>query len=115
MPPSRSPHASVPELRLGCYLYLAARLLPCGCSTASIQKEGTVADQFLLRRGQVAGPQAPGAEGLGPFGELHVGRGGYCGVAPLSETRCNATFVLDRAEFGACVGDLEAFYRAVQP
>src|SRR5947207_1931161 len=24
-----------------------------------------------------------GMEGLGPFGEMHVGHGGYCGVAPL--------------------------------
>ena len=42
-----------------------------------------------------------GVEGLGDVGEMHVGGGGYCGVAPLSPTLANVAFVLDRREMGA--------------
>jgi flavin-dependent dehydrogenase len=52
-----------------------------------------------------------GVEALGPFGEMHVGGGGYCGVAPLSPTRANLAFVLDRREMKPAAGDLERFYR----
>jgi menaquinone-9 beta-reductase len=52
------------------------------------------------------------ASDLGPWGELHVGGGGYCGVAPLSATRANVACVLDQRELRAACGDLEAFYRA---
>jgi geranylgeranyl reductase family protein len=50
-----------------------------------------------------------GVQGLEERGEMHVGGGGYCGIAPLSKTRANVTFVLDRSEMKG--GDLEAFYR----
>jgi geranylgeranyl reductase family protein len=52
-----------------------------------------------------------GMEGLEDRGEMHVGGGGYCGIAPLSPRRANVTFVLDRTEMGAAAGDLETFYR----
>jgi geranylgeranyl reductase family protein len=52
-----------------------------------------------------------GMEGLEERGEMHVGGGGYCGIAPLAPRRANVTFVLDRAEMGAAGGDLESFYR----
>jgi geranylgeranyl reductase family protein len=52
-----------------------------------------------------------GMEGLEERGEMHVGGGGYCGIAPLSPRRANVTFVLDRTEMGAAGGDLESFYR----
>jgi geranylgeranyl reductase family protein len=52
-----------------------------------------------------------GVAALEPRGEMHVGGGGYCGLAPLSPTRANLTFVLDRRELGAAGGDLEGFYR----
>jgi geranylgeranyl reductase family protein len=52
-----------------------------------------------------------GVEELTSFGEMHVGGGGYCGLAPLSSTRANVTFVLDRREMAAAAGDLDAFYR----
>ncbi len=52
-----------------------------------------------------------GVPGLGEHGEMHVGGGGYCGVAPLSPTGANVTFVLDREAMRAAGGDLEAFYR----
>jgi geranylgeranyl reductase family protein len=50
-------------------------------------------------------------DGLEERGEMHVGGGGYCGVAPLSPTRANIAFVLDRAEMAAAAGDLGSFYR----
>lgn len=52
-----------------------------------------------------------GMDGLEERGEMHVGGGGYCGIAPLSPRRANVTFVLDRAELAAAGGDLESFYR----
>ncbi|HXK11380.1 MAG TPA: NAD(P)/FAD-dependent oxidoreductase [Vicinamibacteria bacterium] len=52
-----------------------------------------------------------GVEGLEEFGEMHVGGGGYCGVAPLSPTLANVAFVLDRREIAAAARDLEGFYR----
>jgi menaquinone-9 beta-reductase len=53
-----------------------------------------------------------GVEGLQERGEMHVTRGGYCGVAPLSARQANVTFVLDQREMGAAAGDLESFYRS---
>ena len=52
-----------------------------------------------------------GMEGLQERGEMHVGGGGYCGIAPLAPRRANVTFVLDRGEMAAAGGDLESFYR----
>jgi menaquinone-9 beta-reductase len=52
-----------------------------------------------------------GVFGLGQHGEMHVGAGGYCGIAPLSPTQANVTFVLDRLDMSAAAGDLERFYR----
>ena len=45
-------------------------------------------------------------------GEMHVVRGGYCGIAPLAAAEANVTFVVDRAAMHASAGDLEGFYRA---
>jgi len=50
-------------------------------------------------------------QGLSELGEMHVGGGGYCGVAPLPLSLANVAFVLDRAEMRAAGGDLEGFYR----
>ena len=52
-----------------------------------------------------------GMEGLEELGEMHVGSGGYCGIAPLSPTLANVAFVLDRRDIGPAAGDLEGFYR----
>jgi geranylgeranyl reductase family protein len=52
-----------------------------------------------------------GMEGLTHHGEMHVGAGGYCGVAPLAPTCANVAFVLDRRAMASAAGDLEAFYR----
>jgi flavin-dependent dehydrogenase len=53
-----------------------------------------------------------GVEGLGEHGEMHVVGGGYCGIAPLSPTEANITFVVGGAAMKASAGDLEGFYRA---
>jgi geranylgeranyl reductase family protein len=52
-----------------------------------------------------------GVQGLGPYGEMHVGVGGYCGIAPLGPAEANVTFVLDQRDMRPAAGDLEAFYR----
>jgi geranylgeranyl reductase family protein len=52
-----------------------------------------------------------GMEALGELGEMHVGGGGYCGVAPLASTLANVTFVLDARELAPAGGDLDRFYR----
>jgi geranylgeranyl reductase family protein len=51
-----------------------------------------------------------GVQGLDERGEMHVGGGGYCGIAPLSATAANVTFVLDRRAMSAGGGDLQGFY-----
>lgn len=53
-----------------------------------------------------------GMEGLGDEGEMHVGGGGYCGIAPLPQGEANVAFVLESTEVRAAAGNLEAFYRA---
>ncbi|PYQ19065.1 MAG: hypothetical protein DMF81_23040 [Acidobacteria bacterium] len=52
-----------------------------------------------------------GMEALEERGEMHGGGGGYCGVAPLSATRANVTFVLDRRDMAPAGDGLERFYR----
>ncbi len=49
-------------------------------------------------------------EGLSDHGEMHGGAGGYCGIAPLSPSAANVTFVLDERDMAAAGGDLEGFY-----
>lgn len=71
---------------------------------------GLLHEHPRLRKFAVRGHWA-GMEGLEDRGEMHVGGGGYCGVAPLSGGLANVAFVLDRAEMAAAGGDLEGFYR----
>ncbi len=52
-----------------------------------------------------------GAAGLSDVGEMHVGRGGYCGIAPLPGDEANVAFVLDASAFRRAAGRLEAFAR----
>jgi menaquinone-9 beta-reductase len=71
---------------------------------------GLLRQHATLRRFAVRG-HWEGAEGLSELGEMHVGGGGYCGIAPLSPTLANVAFVLDRRHMQAARGDLERFYR----
>jgi geranylgeranyl reductase family protein len=72
---------------------------------------GLLRPHARLRRFAVRG-HWQSAEGLTELGEMHVGGGGYCGIAPLSPTLANVAFVLDQREMREASGDLEAFYRA---
>jgi menaquinone-9 beta-reductase len=71
---------------------------------------GLLREHPRMRRFAVRG-YWEGVSGLGEVGEMHVGGGGYCGVAPLSPTFANVAFVLDRQDLRPAGGDLEAFYR----
>ena len=51
-----------------------------------------------------------GIDALGATGEMHVGRGGYCGIAPLGEGVANVAMVLRDA--APCIrGRTDAFFR----
>jgi flavin-dependent dehydrogenase len=71
---------------------------------------GLLREHRSLRKFAVRG-YWDGMDALETRGEMHVGGGGYCGVAPLSAARANVTFVLDRREMTGAGGDLEGFYR----
>ncbi len=64
---------------------------------------GLLREHPRMRRFAVRG-YWEGVEALGDVGEMHVGRGGYCGVAPLSATLANVAFVLDRREMAPAGG-----------
>lgn len=70
---------------------------------------GLLREHPRLRKYAVRG-HWEGVQGLGPYGELHVARDAYCGLAPLGPGRANLAFVVDRAELGAVAGDVPAFY-----
>jgi flavin-dependent dehydrogenase len=72
---------------------------------------GLLREHRSLRKFAVRGHWR-GMQGLHECGEMHVGGGGYCGVAPLGPDTANVAFVLDRRHMAAAGGDLEAFYRA---
>jgi geranylgeranyl reductase family protein len=71
---------------------------------------GLLREHRRLRKFAVRG-YWEGMQGLEERGEMHGGGGGYCGVAPLSPSRANVTFVLDRREMSNAGGRLESFYR----
>jgi geranylgeranyl reductase family protein len=51
-----------------------------------------------------------GVAGLTHFGEMHVGRDGYCGLAPLGPDSANITFVLEQPQMRVAGRDLDRFY-----
>jgi flavin-dependent dehydrogenase len=71
---------------------------------------GLLREHRTLRRFAVRG-YWEGLQGLEERGEMHVGGGGYCGIAPLSPNLGNVAFVLDATLLRAAAGDLEGFYR----
>jgi menaquinone-9 beta-reductase len=73
------------------------------------RKVGLLREHRRLRKFAVRG-HLEGVEGLGEYGEMHVGGGGYCGIAPLSPSAANVAFVLDRREMATAGGDVEGFY-----
>jgi menaquinone-9 beta-reductase len=52
-----------------------------------------------------------GTPGLSHLGEMHVGGGGYCGLAPLGPDSANVTFVLQKPQMLEAGRDLLGFYR----
>jgi geranylgeranyl reductase family protein len=91
---------------------LRARLVVGADGRRSIvaRRLGLLRPHPRLRRFAVRG-HWEAAEGLTELGEMHVGGGGYCGIAPLSPTLANVAFVLDQREMREASGDLEGFYR----
>jgi geranylgeranyl reductase family protein len=92
---------------------LSARLVVGADGRRSVvaRKLGLLREHRSLRKFAVRG-YWEGVQGLGEHGEMHVGGGGYCGLAPLSATSANVAFVLDRAGMQQAAGDLEGFYRS---
>jgi geranylgeranyl reductase family protein len=74
------------------------------------RKLGLLREHPVLRKFAVRG-HWEGMAGLTERGEMHVGAGGYCGIAPLSRSRANVAFVLDAREMQAAGGRLADFYR----
>jgi flavin-dependent dehydrogenase len=92
--------------------FYAARLLVAADGRGSLvaRRLGLLHEHPRLRKFAVRG-HFEDVQGLGDHGEMHVGGGGYCGIAPLSRTAANVAFVLDRREMAKAGGDVEAFYR----
>ena len=86
---------------------LSARLVVGADGRRSVvaRKLGLLREHRSLRKFAVRG-YWEGVQGLGEHGEMHVGGGGYCGLAPLSATSANVAFVLDRAGMQQAAGDL---------
>jgi geranylgeranyl reductase family protein len=91
---------------------LPARIVVAADGRRSVvaRRLGLLREHPSLKRFAVRG-YWDGMAGLGEWGEMHVGGGGYCGVAPLSSTSANVAFVLDRQAMAEAAGDLESFYR----
>jgi geranylgeranyl reductase family protein len=90
---------------------LSARLVVAaeGRSSVVARTLGLLRPHPRLRKWAVRGHWS-GMEGLGDHGEMHVGGGGYCGIAPLGQGRANVAFVLERDEMKAAGGDLRGFH-----
>lgn len=91
---------------------LPARLVVAADGRRSVvaRKLGLLREHRTMRKFAVRGYWS-GVEGLTDYGEMHVTRGGYCGIAPLAADEANITFVLDQREMRAAGGDLGRFYR----
>ena len=90
---------------------VAARLVVAADGRRSViaRRLGLLREHRRLRKFAVRG-YWKGVEGLTDHGEMHVTRGGYCGIAPLGVDEANITFVLDQAEMRPAGGGLAAFY-----
>jgi geranylgeranyl reductase family protein len=90
---------------------LEARLVVAADGRRSViaRRLGLLREHRTLRKFAVRG-YWKGVEGLTDHGEMHVTRGGYCGIAPLGDGEANITFVLDHAEMRPAGGGLADFY-----
>ncbi|HLW00144.1 MAG TPA: NAD(P)/FAD-dependent oxidoreductase [Ktedonobacterales bacterium] len=102
---------------------------PAGASTQTLRARLLVAadgvHSLIARRLGVQRPSARqrkialvthmrGIRGLGLYGEMHVGRGRYVGLAPLEPPEvgdlCNVAIVVDEGEAPRLAGRVEAFF-----
>jgi flavin-dependent dehydrogenase len=81
-----------------------------GRASRVARRLGLLREHRRLRKFAVRG-HWDGMGGLDAYGEMHVGGGGYCGIAPLSDSLANVAFVLDQADMAGAAGDVEGFYR----
>lgn len=90
---------------------MESRLLVAADGRRSVvaRRLGLLRPHRSLRKFAVRGYWS-GVQGLTDHGEMHVTRGGYCGIAPLGPAAANVTFVLDQADLRAAGGDLDTFY-----
>lgn len=90
---------------------LRARLVVAADGRRSLvaRRLGLLREHGRFRKFSVRGHWS-GVQGLGDYGEMHVGGGGYCGIAPLGADEANVAFVLEEGEMRAAGGDLPAFY-----
>jgi geranylgeranyl reductase family protein len=93
--------------RLHCRLLVGAD----GARSVVAQSLGVQRDVVWPRRvGLVAHYEgAAGSSALVDYGEMHVGRGVYCGLAPLPEGRVSAGLVMDVDEAKRSGGSVAAF------
>lgn len=96
--------AGAPE-RLDARLVVAAD----GRRSVIARKLGLLREHRTLRKFAVRA-YWKGVQGLTDHGEMHVTRGGYCGVAPLGDAEANVTFVLDQSQMRPAGGGLADFY-----
>ena len=92
--------------------HMPARLVVAADGRRSVvaRRLGLLHEHRRLRKFAVRG-YWNGVYGLSSHGEMHVTRGGYCGIAPLGDGEANVTFVLDQRDMAAAGGDLDGFYR----
>ena len=91
---------------------LRARLVIAADGRRSLvaRRLGLLREDRGFRRFSVRG-HFTGVQGLCDHGEMHVGGGGYCGIAPLGGAReANVAFVLPEAEMRSAAGSLPDFY-----
>jgi menaquinone-9 beta-reductase len=97
--------------RAGCRETLTARLVIGADGRRSVvaRKLGLLSLHPHLRKFAVRS-HWEGVDGLEERGEMHVVGGGYCGIAPLSPTRANVTFVVDQRDMRTAGGGLADFF-----
>ena len=102
----------VRALRAGDEHEIRARLVVAADGRRSLvaRRLGLLREHRRFRKFSVRGHFA-GVQGLGDYGEMHVGASGYCGIAPLGGAcEANVAFVLPETEMRAAAGDLPSFY-----
>lgn len=102
----RTSSSAVEEQAIHARLVVAAD----GRRSLVARRLGLLREHRRFRKFSVRGHFA-GVQGLGDYGEMHVGAAGYCGMAPLGGAdEANVAFVLPATEMRAAAGDLPGFF-----